>query len=281
MPALLKLMRPTQWVKNGFVLAPLVFTGLFSDEQSVMSALLAAVLFCLASSAVYIVNDYRDIESDRNHPVKSKTRPLASGEVTPTQAFTLLGLIAVLLVGGYLLQPAVMAAIATYVVMNICYTFYLKDQPVIDLFVIAIGFVLRVYAGALALSVEVSSWMFITTFCLALYLAAIKRRQELAHGGKEGRKVLQYYTVALIDRYAEMSAIGALLFYALFVMTTRPELTITIPVVMYGFFRYWYLVEIQDGGESPTDVLLNDLPILSTVLVWVALSAWVLWPEVG
>lgn len=281
MPALLKLMRPTQWVKNGFVLAPLVFTGLFFDVQSVVSALLAALLFCLASSAVYIVNDYRDIESDRAHPTKSKSRPLASGEVTPAQALALLGVIVVLLAGGYLLQPAVMSAIATYIVINICYTFYLKDQPVIDLFVIAIGFVLRVYAGALALSVAVSSWMFVTTFCLALYLAAIKRRQELVHGGKEGRKVLQYYTVSLVDRYAQMSATAALLFYALFVMTTRPELTITIPVVMYGFFRYWYLVEIQGGGESPTDALLTDVPILSTVVVWVALSAWALWPGLG
>ncbi len=130
----------------------------------------------------------------------------------------------------------------------------------------------------MALSVPVSSWMFVTTLCLALYLAAVKRRQELAQSGKEGRKVLEHYTVTLVDRYAEMAATGALLFYSLFVMTARPEMVITIPFVLYGLFRYWFVVESLDGGESPTDALLSDWQLSLTVVIWVGVCAWALWP---
>lgn len=277
---LIKLMRPMQWVKNGFVLAPLVFSGQFTSMVSVANALLAMLLFCLASSATYIVNDYHDIEHDRLHPVKSKKRPLASSQVSRPQALILLGVLYGILVWGYFQQPSVILVILAYLTLNLAYTFVLKYQPVIDIFTIAIGFVLRVYAGAMALSVPVSSWMFVTTLCLALYLAAVKRRQELTQSGKEGRKVLEYYSVTLVDRYAEMSATGALLFYSLFVMTARPEMVITIPFVLYGLFRYWFVVESLDGGESPTDALLSDWQLALTVLIWIGASVWALWPEV-
>jgi len=276
---LVKLMRPSQWLKNVFVLAPLVFTGLFTDIVSVTAALVAALLFSLASSATYIVNDYHDIEHDRKHPLKSKKRPLASGQVSKPQALVLLGVLYASLVWGYFQQPDVMLVILAYLVLNLAYTTVLKHQPVIDIFSIAIGFVLRVYAGAVALSVPLSSWMFVTTLCLALYLAAVKRRQELAQSGQQSRKVLKFYSVALVDRYAEMSATGALLFYSLFVMTERPEMVITIPFVLFGLFRYWFVVESLEGGESPTDALLADWQLAFTVLIWIAVSAWVLWPE--
>jgi 4-hydroxybenzoate polyprenyltransferase len=152
---------------------------------------------------------------------------------------------------------------------------------VLDIFTIALGFVLRVYAGAMALSVPVSSWMFITTLCLALYLAAVKRRQELSQSGSDGRQVLEKYTVSLVDRYAEMSATGALLFYSMFVMSARPELVITVPLVLFGLFRYWYVVEALDGGESPTDALLSDAQLLLAVVLWVTACAWAIWPKVG
>jgi 4-hydroxybenzoate polyprenyltransferase len=152
---------------------------------------------------------------------------------------------------------------------------------VLDIFTIALGFVLRVYAGAMALNVPVSSWMFITTLCLALYLGAVKRRQELKQSGSDGRQVLKQYTVVLVDRYAEMSATGALLFYSMFVMSTRPELVVTVPLVLFGLFRYWFVVEALEGGESPTDALLADGQLLTTVVLWVSLCAWALWPKVG
>ncbi len=274
---LIKLMRPRQWIKNGFVLAPLVFSGTFLDGQAVSAAVLAAVLFCLASSATYVVNDLHDIERDRRHPSKSLSRPLACGQVSRSAALTLLAVLYALLLSSWWLVPAVIQVIAAYLLLNLAYTFVLKHQPVVDIFTIAIGFVLRVYAGAMALAVPMSSWMFVTTLCLALYLAAVKRRQELSQSGSEGRQVLEKYSLALIDRYAEMAATGALVFYSMFVMSSRPELVATVPLVLFGLFRYWYVVE-QGGGESPTDALLADWQLLVCVLLWVAVCAWALWP---
>jgi 4-hydroxybenzoate polyprenyltransferase len=277
----IKLIRPKQWVKNGFVLAPLVFTGAFLDAGAVSHALLAVLLFCVASSAAYIINDLHDIERDRCHPKKSKTRPLAAGIVSVPVALSLLAVLYAILIWGWFIVPKVVIVTVAYLVLNLAYTFVFKHQPVVDIFTIAIGFVLRVYAGAMALDVPVSSWMFITTLCLALYLAAVKRRQELIQSGTEGREVLNKYSVSLVDRYAEMSATGALLFYGMFVMSAKPELVITVPVVLFGLFRYWFVVETFDNGESPTDTLLSDWQLLLTLVLWVAACCWVLWPVQG
>ena len=276
---LIKLMRPKQWVKNGFVLAPLVFTGAFSQTNALINAFMALLLFCVASSATYIVNDLRDIERDRRHPQKSKTRPLAARTVTVPAALVLLAVLYAVLLWGWFVYPKVVTVIAAYLLLNLAYTFLLKHQPVVDIFTIAIGFVLRVYAGAMALEVPVSSWMFITTLCLALYLAAVKRRQELAQSGTDGREVLEKYSVSLVDRYAEMSATGALLFYGMFVMSAKPELVITVPLVLFGLFRYWFVVEARGGGESPTDALFADWQLMLTVVLWVVACVWVIWPS--
>jgi len=273
---LIKLMRPKQWVKNGFVFAPLIFSGEMLNPDALVHASLATFFFCIASSATYILNDIHDIDLDRRHPKKSKSRPLASGAVSKNAALVLLVVLYLLLALGYTGMPKVILVIVIYAVLNLAYTFVLKHEPVIDIFTIAIGFVLRVIVGAVALNLEPSAWMCVTTLCLALYLAAVKRRQELAQSGSEGRKVLQKYSVALVDRYAEMSATGALLFYSMFVMSTRPELVITIPLVLYGLFRYWYVVEALDGGESPTDALLADWQLMAVVALWVAACVWVL-----
>lgn len=276
---LLALMRPRQWVKNAFVFAPLIFAGEFLKLQSIEKVALAALIFCVASSATYTLNDLSDIERDRRHPKKSQTRPLASGLVSVSQAITLLLVLYAVLLATWFVMPAVLYVVLGYLLLNLAYTLVLKHQPVIDIFTIAIGFVLRVYAGAMALSVPVSSWMFVTTLCLALYLAAVKRGQELASNGSESREVLQHYTPALLNRYAEMAATGALLFYSLFVITTRPALVMTIPLVLYGLYRYWFIVESKDGGESPTDALLSDWQLLLTVAIWGVVSAVSIWPE--
>jgi 4-hydroxybenzoate polyprenyltransferase len=272
------LMRPRQWVKNGFVLAPLLFSSRFLEPSDVSHALLAAVLFCLASSAAYIVNDIHDMERDRLHPSKSGKRPLAAGIISLKMAWLLLAMLYGLFVGCWFVAPEIVPVIVAYLLLNLAYTFLLQDVPVVDIFCIATGFVLRVYAGAAALAVALSSWMFVTTLCLALYLAAVKRRQELIGNSLANRKVLQKYSVGLIDRYAEMSASGAVVFYSLFVMSSRPQLILTIPLVLFGLFRYWYVVERLEGGESPTDVLLTDWPLLITVTTWIGVCAWALWP---
>ena len=268
---LLKLVRPKQWIKNAFVLAPLIFAREFTDSRSITNALIAFALFCVASSAGYILNDLRDIDRDRSHPSKRYARPLAAGTVQVRPAVALLIACYGVLVVGWFWSPPTMMAIFAYLALNVTYTYVLKHQPVLDLFSIAIGFVLRIYAGAQALSVPLSSWMAITTLCLALYLAAIKRRQELASHGAESREVLRMYSVALIDRYAEMSATGALIFYSLFVMSANARLVWTIPFVIFGLYRYWYVVERLDGGESPTDVVLTDLPLAVTIVIWIGI----------
>ena len=275
--ALVRLLRPKQWIKNGFVLAPLVFAGVFLDPGAIRQAVLAMLLFCAGSAAAYIVNDLHDAPRDRLHPRKSRTRPLAAGTVTPLAACVMLGVLYAMLAAGWFFMPGVVQVIAGYLVLNVAYTLVLKHQPVIDIFVIAIGFVLRVFAGGVAVGVPVSSWMFITTLCLALYLAAVKRKQELRQG-TDSRTVLASYSPALVDRYAEIAATGALVFYSMFVVESRPQLVVTIPLVLFGLFRYWFVVEARDEGESPTDALLADWQLLATVVLWIAACTWALWP---
>ena len=232
--------------------------------------------FCAASSATYILNDYHDIERDRQHPKKYKSRPLASGEVSTHQATFLLLILYGLIFTSYFYSPLLSWILMIYLAQNVAYTFILKHKPVIDIFLVAIGFVLRVYAGAVVLAVPVSSWMFATTLCLALYLASVKRLQELKQSGRGGRSVLRYYTPGLIERYAEMSATGALLFYSLFVIANQPQMAITIPIVLFGLFRYWFIVDAQDGGESPTDALVSDWQLMLTIALWAVTCLWVM-----
>jgi 4-hydroxybenzoate polyprenyltransferase len=275
---LVRLARPKQWVKNTFVLAPLVFARAYGDIPSIERALFAFALFCIASSACYIVNDIHDVQSDRAHPLKRLSRPLAAGTIQMRTVILLLALLYAMLIGGFLIQPVLAVPIAGYIVLNLAYTYFLKHQPVLDIFSIASGFVLRVYAGAEAIAVPLSSWMAVTTLCLALYLAAIKRRQELATAGTDARKVLLEYSIPLVDRYAEMSAVGALIFYSLFVMSTNTKLVVTIPLVIFGLFRYWYVVEAKAAGESPTDSLLTDWPLLICITAWGFACVYALMP---
>lgn len=277
--SLLKLMRPKQWVKNIFLFAPLVFSKQFLHLHSIYQVVFAAGMFCLAASAVYIINDLNDIERDKAHPKKRKKRPLASGQVSIKNAIILLGIIYIALIASWLIAPHVFYVILVYIILNLLYSFKLKHEPVIEIFIVAFGFVLRVYAGAVALNVPVSHWMFVTTLSLSLYLASIKRRQELIENGSESRGVLRHYSITLINRFAEMSATTTIVFYSLYVMTVQPKLIMTIPFVMFGLFRYWFIVDTLKGGESPTDVVIYDKQILITVLLWTGFCMWVLIPK--
>lgn len=274
----LKLIRVKQWVKNVFVFAALIFSSSFLDWHAVVATLCATFMFCIASSSVYILNDIRDIEKDRLHHTKRHKRPLASGAISIRAAISLLIFFYFLLILMSYFMPLVGMVIAGYVLINVAYSFKLKEIPVVDIFCIAIGFVIRAYAGAVAISVSMSKWMFITTLCLALYLASIKRRQELIKNGSSGRGILKKYTVELVTKYSEISAIGALVFYSLFVLSEKEQLSLTIPIVIFGLFRYWYIVESLDGGESPTDSLYSDVPLIITIILWVGMCMFYLWP---
>jgi 4-hydroxybenzoate polyprenyltransferase len=271
-------MRPRQWIKNAFVLAPLIFSGSFLDRASVARALAAVLLFCVASAATYVLNDLCDRHADRQHPIKRLTRPIAAGAVSVRGAAALLAGLALLLLAGAALFPAAGLGIGVYLLVNVAYTLRLKHVPVLDLFCIALGFVMRVAVGALAIPVVLSTWMLVTTLSLALYLATIKRRMELQRQDRgETRVVLAHYSLALLDRYAELSALSAIVFYGLFVTTVRPELAVSVPLVLFGLFRYWYIVDRRGGGESPTDALWDDRLLLGTVLSWGGLCTYVLW----
>lgn len=270
-PPCVQLLRPRQWIKNSFVFAPLLFSGLFNNTEAILQTLLCFVVFCAASSTAYVVNDLKDIEADRSHPLKRLTRPLANGTVTPKQALGIALVMVLVAMAGIYMLPALAFPVAAYLALNLAYSHFLKHQPVLDLFSIAGGFVLRVVGGAAALSVELSSWMMITTLCLTLYLAAMKRRQELLETGNKSRLVLQTYTPQLVERFAVVAATCATVFYSLFAITVKPGLDITIPFVLFGLFRYWYVADTQTDTESPTDILLRDVPLLLTVLAWVCM----------
>jgi decaprenyl-phosphate phosphoribosyltransferase len=274
--AVLRLLRPKHWVKNLFVLAPLIFSGLFTHRWDTLLALLGVFFFCVAASIVYVFNDLADRPNDALHPIKRLTRPLASGAVTVTAARMLLLGLSILLLAGMFVSIPLVAVLIGYIVLNVFYSTWLKRIPVVDIFSVAAGFVLRVYAGAVVIDVPLSSWMLITTLSIALYLAAIKRRDELEVQGDSARIVLGEYTIPLLDRFALMSSVCAMVFYSLFVVTTRPVLDFTIPLVLFGIFRYWYLVDRQGRGESPTDALWDDRPLALTVLLWGLLCAYLL-----
>jgi decaprenyl-phosphate phosphoribosyltransferase len=274
--ALIRLLRPKHWIKNLFVLAPLIFSGLFIRPSVALLGLFAMVLFCVAASIVYVINDLSDVQRDLLHPVKRLTRPLASGAVSVTEARVVLVVLAALLLVGSFVSIPLVAVLIGYILLNVLYSTWLKSIPVVDIFCVASGFVLRVYAGAVAIDVPLSSWMLVTTLSIALYLAAIKRRDELESQGDGARAVLGQYSVALLDRFALMSSVCSMVFYSLFVVTTRPVLAFTIPLVLFGIFRYWFLVDRGDRGESPTDALWNDRILAVTVVMWGIVCAYLL-----
>jgi 4-hydroxybenzoate polyprenyltransferase len=272
----LRLLRPKQWVKNGFLLAPLVFATKFRDPDAWILSLSALGLFCLGSSVVYILNDLLDAASDREHPVKRVTRPIAAGAISPAQAWCMLVILeAIALSAAWCMTDVVLVLIA-YQMVNVFYSAKLKHVAIVDLFCVAGGFVLRVYAGAVAIHVPLSAWMLNTTWCLALYMATIKRRQELRSQGDQARAVLKQYSVELLDHLSLIAAVCAIAFYGLFTLTVRPELGMTVPLVLAGFYRYQYMVTRHEGGESPTDLIWQDLPLILIVLSWIGLSVFAL-----
>lgn len=270
--AIIGLLRPKQWIKNLFIFAPLLFSRSEVDIDHLWGMLVTFFVFCFASSTVYVYNDIKDIEKDKVHPIKSKKRPLASGAISIGGAYQLLAALLILLTFFFLINKSLTSLIVlSYLILNFFYTIKLKHIPIVDVFSIAIGFVLRVVAGNTSLQTLLSEWMIISTFCLSLYLATIKRRQEILNSGLNGRNVLGKYSISFVDRMAEFSAISALLFYSMFSILQRPIFVYTIPVVIFGLLRYWYIVELFDEGESPTDVLYKDTQIQIVLIFWVVL----------
>lgn len=277
---LIKLARPKQWVKNFFVFAPLLFSKHVFDSNYVIAALFAFVVFCLSSSTVYIINDIMDVESDRSHP-KKKFRPIASGEISVRQALIFLAvLIGIIVLMFFFQKPIFIFVISLYFLTNLIYSLKIKSIVLLDVFFISFGFMLRVLGGAAAISVSVSSWMILTTIFISLFLAISKRRGELSQvvnheNIEKQRKVLREYSVEFADQLNTIAAAGTIISYALYTVSERTVLTFgtdkliyTTPFVIYGIFRYMYLMHKKNLGESPTTIVTKDIPIMLNVLLY-------------
>lgn len=285
-------MRPKQWTKSGVVFLALVFSvnqywkpeDISTWDHLVVRAILTAIVFSLASGADYLVNDVRDRESDRLHPTKS-LRPIAAGLLSPRAAWAwAIGIAAIAVIGGYLIDWRTGAVVAAYLGVMQAYTYFLKHEVILDVMAIAAGFVLRAMAGAYAIDVPISPWLYVVTGLGALFLAITKRRAEvllLQDDAVDHRRTLEHYSLAFVDQMTDMVTASTVIAYALYTFTAPnlPEnhaMMLTIPFVIYGLFRYLYLSHVRNEGGSPEEVLLKDVPLMLTVVGWVVTSMAVL-----
>lgn len=268
--ALIKTMRPRQWSKNAFVFFALVFDKQLFHLEAFLRTLGGFALFCLISSVVYIINDLTDIEADRQHP-KKKLRPLPSGKLPVKVAWTAaIALTVISLPLGYLLSPRFALVLVVYLLMNLAYSRWLKHIPIVDVFIIAAGFVLRVEAGVTLIVVErFSPWLYVVTTLGSLYLGFGKRRAELAllaHGAGSHRKVLEGYSIPLIDQYITIVSAATIVSFSFYTFSApnlpaNHSMMLTIPFFVYVIFRYLYLVQMTDQTGAPEEVLLTDRPV--------------------
>ncbi|HSB88456.1 MAG TPA: decaprenyl-phosphate phosphoribosyltransferase [Anaerolineales bacterium] len=284
--ALIRSLRPRQWLKNGFIFAALVFDGQLAHLGPLFRTAAGFVVFCLASSAVYLINDLADIEEDRIHPVK-RMRPLPSGALSvPVARAAAAILVLVTLAASLALSGAFTAVVVSYLVLNLVYSLRLKHVPIIDVFLVAAGFVLRVAAGETLITVErFSPWLYLCMTLLALFLALGKRRAELkllADSAGQHRRVLDGYTIPLLDQLLVIVSSSTIMAYSLYTFSAEnlPDnnlMMLTIPFVIYGLFRYVWLSQVKDAGGAPEDLLMSDRPLLATVLLWGVAAAAVLY----
>jgi 4-hydroxybenzoate polyprenyltransferase len=271
-----RLIRIKHWIKDVFIFAPLIFSFNFYKPSYIGRTLIMCAAFCLAASAVYVFNDVADRRRDRLHP-KKKDRPVASGAVPVRSALILaaLLLVAAVAVSAVLGLPSVLTVLA-YIGLNAAYSLLLKNQTFIDVMVIGTGFLIRLVAGAVAINVELSSWMLLTTFFLSLFLGFGKRRKEVTEASTGHRAVFQDYSVELLNSLIIISAALTIITYSLYVVTSKAMIALgrdkfiaTIPFVVFGVFRYMYLIYRQNNGGDPADVLLRDKAMLIDIALWV------------
>lgn len=284
---LLKSLRPNQWTKNFFVFAGIIFALKFFEIALLLKVIYAFIAFCLLSSSIYLINDVKDAESDRKHPTK-KLRPIAAGQLSAPLAIILAMVLAVLSLAFsfFLSLPFALAAL-TYFILMVLYTFLLRDIVILDVFSIAAGFVLRAIAGVVVIGVELSPWLVICTILLSLFIALGKRRHELvslSDGAIEHRKILDEYNPQLLDQLISAVAGSTVMAYTLY--TLSPEtivkfgthnLVYSVPFVLYGIFRYLYLIYQKEKGGKPEEVLLTDIPLLLDIILWLGSIALIIY----
>ncbi len=284
-PAIVRLLRPKQWVKNVFVGAGVVFGAQLHNLPALRSMALAVASFCLMGASVYVLNDSLDRESDRAHPTK-RLRPLASGAVTPTQGWIAAALcFASACALGWLADPRVLFIVLIYFAINVAYSVRLKHYAVLDVFCIATGFMLRILAGTWGIRIPPSGWLILTGMFLTLFLGFAKRRAEWvdAAGSHARRQVLQHYSQPLLDTFLSITATGSALSYGLYTLDPQTvalhhtnKLIYTLPFVLFALFRYLLLLHGRNKGENPSSDVFTDKQILLCGTVYVVVSIWLL-----
>ena len=282
------LLRIPQWIKNLFVFVPLLFSLHFFDTEYFLPTLKAFFMFCLASSFIYIVNDIIDIKADASHPVK-KLRPLPSGKISIKAArFTAINIFVIMVLLLVFVNLDFAYYLLGFVILNILYSLYFKHIVILDVFSIAAGFTIRVLGGAAIINVPVSSWLILTTMFISLFLGVMKRHSELVQNSESenvsSRKVLSEYSVIFTNQMATVAAAGVIICYALYTVSQRTisvfnteNLIYTTPFVVFGIFRFMYLEYQNQKGENTTQVMLTDLPMIFTVMLYVATTVMIVY----
>ncbi|MFO7979800.1 MAG: decaprenyl-phosphate phosphoribosyltransferase [Candidatus Aminicenantes bacterium] len=285
---MIKSARPKQWIKNFFIFAPLIFSQNLFEIPLLIKSITAFAAFCLLSSSLYILNDISDLEEDKHHPLKSK-RPLASGQINKSQAwiaFSVLLALSIAISFLFLNQNFMFAALI-YVILQFSYSFGLKHVIILDVFIIAAGFIIRVIAGGFAINVQISHWLLICTLLLALFLALSKRRHEIILLGEEAvnhRPILKEYSPYLLDQMIAVVTASTVIAYCLYTISEETvskfgstALIYTLPFVLYGIFRYLYLIHQRAQGGTPEALIIKDKPLLIDVFLWIASAVLILY----
>jgi len=286
---ILKSMRLRHWIKNILIFAGLIFSLNLFDIALLVKVVVGFILFGLGASSIYIFNDLQDSQKDRIHPEKCK-RPLASGDLRATNAYvSLVFLMAVSLIGAYLMDYTFLLILFVYMVMNVAYSLKIKHVVILDVMCISFGFVFRVLAGTALVGVSPSDWLIICTTTLSLFLGFSKRRHELILIGSNAmnhRKVLTDYSITFLDQMISVATACTVMSYALYTIAddtvtrfgTR-NLVFTIPFVIYGIYRYLYLIHRKDMGGNPTKALISDFPMILNGLIWLVIVLWIIYHE--
>ena len=279
MRLLLDLLRFKQWIKNGFLIFPLIFSGQFAQWSLWVHCFRGIIAFCLISSGMYIINDIIDLKEDRLHPQKSK-RPLSAGKISISSAILIAAVALILgLFLSWKLNQEFLIFVVAYILLNILYNLRVKHVVIVDVLMVAFGFQIRILAGAAAYHILPSLWLLMCVFVLALFLGFTKRRHEISTLKSEAgahRGVLEHYTPYLLDQMIIISSTLAIVFYGLYTISAEVvqriggyEMFYSTPFVIYGIFRYLYLIHVRKLGGEPEDILLSDLPLLIDIFLWI------------
>jgi len=271
MKQLYYLFRVNHYIKNLLVFTPLLFTSGLSDLSKLALSFKAFIIFSLIASVVYVINDLFDIKFDKKHPQKRKLKPLASGKISISFAYFSIAILSIISIFILLNNKNLINVFLIYIIMNVLYSFFLKFIPILDIFILSFNYILRVYAGSVIIDVPLSNWMAITIFAGAIFISALKRRQEIIIHGTSSRPVLKKYSINYLNKIADYSAILSIVFYCLYVISVNEKLVITIPLVLFGILRYSYLSESKNFSDSPIDEIIKDKQNLILVIIWLIL----------